>query len=220
MKTPGELIGEIRTHSKNAVMDNGQEPLLVAVTKGQSVETIRAYYSAGLKDFGENRVQEAVPKIKALPKDIRWHFIGHLQSNKVKEAVGQFALIHSVDSPKLLERINAMARELGITQNILLEVNVSGEKTKYGFKVEETTEAMREAKELKHIMVLGLMTVAPYGAKEEELHRIFGKIRGLRDNLGLRELSMGMSDDFEIAVSEGATIIRIGRALFGPSPKT
>ncbi len=209
-----ELIESVRAKIKNASPRGSTEPLLVAVTKGRSVETIRRYYDAGLRNFGENRVQEAVPKIKALPKDIRWHFIGHLQSNKMKEVVGQFALIHSVDSPKLLERINAVARELGITQNILLEVNVSGEKTKYGFKPDELNDAMRELENLKSIRVLGLMTMAPYGAKEEELRKVFGSLRELRDEFNLGELSMGMSDDFEIAVKEGATIVRVGRALF------
>lgn len=200
-------------------MGNGHEPLLVAVTKGQSVETIMGYYSAGLKDFGENRVQESVLKIKALPKDIRWHFIGHLQSNKVKEAVGKFVLIHSVDSPKLLERINSVAFALKTVQDVLLEVNVGGEKTKQGFLAEEVFGVIEKSKALENIRVLGLMTVAPYGADEKELRRIFGTLVKLRDGFGLKELSMGMSDDFEIAVSEGATIIRIGRALFGPSPK-
>ncbi|MFH1447797.1 MAG: YggS family pyridoxal phosphate-dependent enzyme [Candidatus Micrarchaeota archaeon] len=190
------------------------EPKLIVVTKNRTPETILSCYKLGLRDFGENRIQEAMKKIEHLPRDINWHFIGHLQSNKAKDVVGKFVLIHSVDSLKLLEKIDGKAKELGITQDVLLEVNVSGEKSKYGFKQSEVSGVMRKAKALDNTKVIGLMTMAPYGATTEGLHLIFGSLRRLSDELGLEELSMGMSDDFEVAIEEGATILRIGRAIF------
>ena len=218
MPTPKEKFDSILARVKAVLPPNSKNPLLIGVTKSHSPDQILAYYNLGLRDFGENTVQEALPKIEALPKDIRWHFIGHLQSNKVKEAVGKFKLIHAIDSLKLLEKTGSRARELGIIQDVLLEVNISGEETKHGLKTGEVKGVLESSKTLPNIRVLGLMTMAPYGAKEEELHRIFGSLRELAASHNLPELSMGMSDDFEIAVAEGATMIRIGRALFGERP--
>jgi PLP dependent protein len=214
MGSQSERLESIRARIIASLPPGSKEPLLVVVTKGRSPEEILEFHSLGVRDFGENRVLEALPKIKALPKDIRWHYIGHLQSNKANEVVGKFALIHSVDSPKLLEKINSRAKELGIIQNILLEVNISGESTKFGLKPNEAKPLLEKAGPLLNVRVLGLMAMAPYGAKEGDARGIFGSLRELAHSVGLIGLSMGMSDDFEIAVSEGATIIRIGRALF------
>jgi PLP dependent protein len=209
-----ERLESIWLRTRKSIPKGSTEPLLVAVTKGRPPEEILELYNLGIRDFGENRVLEALPKINSLPKGIRWHFIGHLQSNKVNEAVGKFALIHSVDSPKLLEKISNRARELGVVQNVLLEVNISGEGTKFGLAPSEVKHLLEKARTLPNVRVSGLMAMAPYRAKEEEARRIFGSLRELAHSLGLAELSMGMSDDFELAVKEGATIMRIGRALF------
>ena len=216
MPTPKESLSLIRSRINASLPQGAKPPLLVGVTKGQSQEEILKFYMLGMRDFGENKIQEALLKIEALPKDISWHFIGHLQSNKVKDAVGKFVLIHSIDSLKLLEKINCRAREIGIAQDVLLEVNVSNEKTKIGLKMSEVKGVLENSKGMENIRVLGLMTLAPYGAKETET--IFKTLRDLAHSFGLSELSMGMSDDFETAIKEGATIIRIGRALYGEHP--
>lgn len=213
--TPEDRIEKVRTRIRKSLPARANEPLLIAVTKGRTPETILPYYGAGIRDFGENRAQEALVKIQKLPTDIRWHFIGHLQSNKVKDVLGKFFLIHSVDSLALLRKINSQAEELNLTQDVLLEVNVSEEKTKYGFRGEDEVKGVLElSSQLTHVRILGLMTMAPYGADENELRRVFSSLRRMRDRLGLTHLSMGMSDDFGIAVQEGATMLRIGRALF------
>ncbi len=214
MSEASERIVSVRNRVRTALPQGAKEPVLVAVTKGKRPEHILPYYEAGLRDFGENRVQEALSKIEALPKDIRWHFIGRLQGDKVRDAVGKFKLIHSIDSIRLLERVDRRAGNIGITQDVLLEVNVSKERTKAGFPVEELDRAVELAKTLPNVRVLGIMMVAPANASRDSLSLIFSTLRSFRNRLGLPELSMGMSDDFEIAVAEGATIIRIGRALF------
>jgi hypothetical protein len=187
----------------------------VAVTKGFEAQAIRAAFDSGIRDFGENRVQEAEGKIAQLI-DLRpavtWHMVGHLQSNKAKIAVELFDIIHSVDSVRLAEILN---RRVEKPLPVLLEVNVSGEATKGGFSVGETEAAVKEIRQLPNLKVLGLMTVAPFVADAEEVRPVFRKLRELRDSLGLEHLSMGMTDDFEVAVEEGATMLRIGRAIFG-----
>jgi hypothetical protein len=187
----------------------------VAVTKGFEAQAIRAAFDSGIRDFGENRVQEAEGKIAQLI-DLRpavtWHMVGHLQSNKAKIAVELFDIIHSVDSVRLAEILN---RRVEKPLPVLLEVNVSGEATKGGFSVGETEAAVKEIRQLPNLKVLGLMTVAPFVADTEEVRPVFRKLRELRDSLGLKHLSMGMTDDFEVAVEEGATMLRIGRAIFG-----
>jgi PLP dependent protein len=209
-----ERIGAIIARINRAAPAGRKPPLLVAVTKGRTEEELLFLYNFGIRDFGENRIKEALGKMETLPKDIRWHFIGHLQTNKAKYAVGKFALIHSVDSQKLLEKINSCAREIGIAQDVLLEVNVSKERTKFGFGLEEVGGVVQSSKAYEHARILGLMVIAPQGASKGELQGVFRKLKEKADSLNLRELSMGMSEDFDVAIAEGATIVRIGRALF------
>jgi pyridoxal phosphate enzyme (YggS family) len=191
------------------------EITLVAVTKGVEAPAIRAAFDLEIRNFGENRVQEAEGKItqlSVLRPAIAWHMVGHLQTNKVKIAAELFDIIHSVDSVKLAEILN---RRLDRLLPVLLEVNVAGEAAKGGFSVGETEAAVKVIKQLSNLEVLGLMTVAPLVADSEQVRPVFRKLRELRDSLGLEHLSMGMTDDFEVAVEEGATMLRIGRAIFG-----
>lgn len=194
---------------------------LVAVTKTVGVAEISQAIAAGMRQFGENRAQEFTAK-QALFPDARWHFIGTLQTNKVKQVVGRADLIHSIDSLHLLEMVEARARSLDVVQPVLLEVNVSGEGTKHGLTYEEAEEAVQRASGLPGVSIRGLMTMAPF-AKPESVRWVFrecaewlGRLQSLRsDAVDLTELSMGMTNDFEVAVEEGATIVRVGRALFG-----
>jgi pyridoxal phosphate enzyme (YggS family) len=191
------------------------EITLVVVTKEVGVSAIRAAFDCGIRDFGENRVQEAEDKIAQLSDlkpDVTWHMVGHLQSNKARTAVELFDIIHSVDSIKLAE---ILSRRTEKAFPILLQVNVSGEATKSGFSVGEVANAVNEIKQLPNLKVVGLMTIAPLAADPEEVRPVFRKLRKLRDSLGLEHLSMGMTDDFEVAAEEGATMLRIGRAIFG-----
>jgi len=191
---------------------------LIAVTKTHGPEVVRAAASCGLRCFGENRVQEAQVKIPMCPSGLEWHLIGHLQRNKVKFAVRLFSMIHSVDSIALLEEI---ARRAGTVMPVLLEVNVSGEGVKFGLKPEETAAAVEAANALGKIEVRGLMTVPPFTPDPESARVHFKALRELRDRVEretgtpLPELSMGMSNDFEVAIEEGATFIRVGSDLFG-----
>lgn len=199
-------------------------PKIVAVTKYFDESQIEKYYKLGFRDFGENRVKEAVEKIAKLPEEIRanskFHLIGHLQTNKVKYAVGSFDLIHSVDSFKLAEAISIEAEKKGIIQKILLQVNNAGEEQKGGFSPGEIKSEFKKILELKSIKILGLMNMAPIHCSEEKLHSLFKNIKQINDELQsengveLKQLSMGMSNDFKIALEEGATIIRLGRILF------
>jgi pyridoxal phosphate enzyme (YggS family) len=191
------------------------EITLVVVTKEVGVSAIRAAFDCGIRDFGENRVQEAEDKIAQLSDlrpDVTWHMVGHLQSNKARTAVELFDIIHSIDSVRLAEILSRRAEK---TFPVLLQVNVVGEATKSGFVVGEIANAVNEIKKLPNLKVMGLMTIAPLAADPEEVRPVFRKLRELRDSLGLEHLSMGMTDDFEVAVEEGATMIRIGRAIFG-----
>jgi pyridoxal phosphate enzyme (YggS family) len=191
------------------------EITLVVVTKEFGVSAIRSAFDCGIRDFGENRVQEAEEKIVQLSDikpEITWHMVGHLQSNKAKTAVDLFDIIHSVDSIKLAE---ILSRRLEESFPVLLQVNVSGEATKGGFSVNEIESAVEKIRQLPNLKVKGLMTIAPLVADIEEVCPVFRKLRELRDSLGLEHLSMGMTDDFEVAVEEGATMLRIGRAIFG-----
>jgi pyridoxal phosphate enzyme (YggS family) len=186
--------------------------LLVGVTKTVPPALVDQALAAGLTTFGENKIQEAKAKIPAVSSRAHWHFIGHLQSNKARDAVALFELIHSVDSVKLAGELNKHAAAAGKTQRVLLEVNVSGEASKFGFKPEDLPAALAAIRPLPRIAVEGLMTIAPLTG-DPRPH--FRRLRELRDALGLRELSMGMSQDFPVAVEEGATIIRVGTAIFG-----
>jgi len=191
------------------------EVTLVAVTKGVETSAIRAAFDSGIRDFGENRVQEAEGKIAQLSDlkpAVTWHMVGHLQSNKAKAAVELFDIIHSVDSVRLAEILSRRAQK---TLPVLLEVNVSGEATKGGFSAGETEAAVKEIKQLPNLKLMGLMTVAPVTTEPEAVRPVFRKLRELRDSLGLKHLSMGMTDDFEVAIEEGTTMLRIGRAIFG-----
>ena len=187
---------------------------LIAASKGFPAEAIAEAVDAGHRDFGENRVQEAIEKIDALAArgiTPRWHLIGHLQSNKAKLAANRFAIIHSVDSLRLAEELSRRAERIGI----LLEVNAAQEASKFGFAPKEVAPALFSIATLPHLNVLGLMTVAPLSDDPEAVRPIFRALRELRDALGLRELSMGMTNDFETAIEEGATMVRVGRAIFG-----
>lgn len=191
------------------------EITLVAVTKTVPPELIAQALAAGLTVFGESRLQEARAKIPAVASRARWHLVGHLQTNKVRDAVALFELIHSVDSVRLATEIDKWASRIGKTQAVLLEVNVSGEARKFGFRPEELPAALAEISRLPRVEVQGLMTIAPFVADPEQARPCFRRLRELRDALRLRHLSMGMSNDFEVAVAEGATLVRIGTAIFG-----
>ncbi|MCK8114355.1 YggS family pyridoxal phosphate-dependent enzyme [Anaerosoma tenue] len=194
---------------------------IVAVAKTVGPPEVRAAIAAGVTDFGENRVQEFVAKRGLFP-DVRWHFIGTLQSNKAQHVVGSAALIHSVDSLSLLERIDRIAGTRGVVQPVLLQVNISHEASKHGIDRSEVEEMLTASIELPNVRVKGLMTIAPLQRAEgvrwvfRDMRTLFESLGGMRFNgVELTELSMGMTNDFEVAIEEGATIVRIGRAIFG-----
>jgi pyridoxal phosphate enzyme (YggS family) len=202
----------------------GRDPAqvtLLAVTKGVPPEMIRAAADLGLNVFGENKVQEARLKISACPSRYRWHMIGHLQSNKCRDAVHFFEMIQSVDSLAIAREINKWAEKAGKDMPVLLEVNVAGESSKFGYRPEQLLAELGELNALRRIEIQGLMTIAPWTEEPEKVRPIFGKLAEIKSGcekiLGapLAHLSMGMSGDFEIAVEEGATIVRVGTALFG-----
>jgi len=199
---------------------------LVAVSKTQPFEAIETAYAAGQRDFGENRVEELWPKVEQAKQqglaDIRWHLIGTIQSRKSADAIGPFALIHSVDRLKLANRLNRDAVAVDTVMDVLLEVNVSGEESKHGFTPQELLAAVPECVAYTGIRVVGLMTMAPFVAEAEETRPVFRRLRELRDSVTRKhpgvvwpELSMGMTNDFEVAVEEGATLVRVGSAIFG-----
>lgn len=202
----------------NACQRSGRkasEVTLVAVSKGVGAEEIKAAYDLGIRDFGENRLQEAqtkIPQLDYLQPQIKWHMIGHVQSNKAKRCVNLFEMIHSVDSIKLAALLSQQEDKI---IPILLQVNISEEESKSGFDVESAVSAYEEIGQMPNLSVKGLMTMAPYVEHAEEVRPVFSKLRQLRDRLGVEHLSMGMTDDFEVAIEEGATLVRIGRAIFG-----
>lgn len=199
-------------------------PTIVAVTKYFDENQIIKYYNMGFRDFGENRVKDALEKMEKLPEEImqnsRFHLIGHLQTNKVKHAVGKFDLIHSVDTIKLAKAISEEAKKQGIVQKILLQINNAKEEQKAGFYPEEIEDAFKEIMNLESIEICGVMNMAPIDSSDEKLHELFRNIKQINDVLQsefrveLKQISMGMSRDFKIALEEGATIIRLGRILF------
>jgi len=192
-----------------------EEVTLVAVSKTVDTARIREAIILGITDIGENRVQEAQPKIEALAAEgLRptWHMVGHLQTNKARAVLRLFDMIQSVDSLHLAETLSRLATR---SVSVLLEVNVAGEATKGGFRPDETAGAVELVRAMSSLEVLGLMTVAPLVANPEEARPVFRQLRQMGRELGLRHLSMGMTDDFEVAIEEGATIVRIGRAIFG-----
>lgn len=188
---------------------------LLAVSKTFPAADILAVYNAGQRKFGESKADELAAKAAALPNDIEWHFIGHLQSNKVRSVVAHAHVIHSVDSAKLLERIERIAGEEGVQVEALLEVNISGEASKFGLSPEAAEALARQSSGLHNVKVTGFMTMAPEGAGEELLIKVFSGLKELADKCGLAQLSMGMSGDFKTAVACGATLVRIGTAIFG-----
>ncbi|MCF7791951.1 MAG: YggS family pyridoxal phosphate-dependent enzyme [Victivallales bacterium] len=194
---------------------------LLAVSKTYSSEIILDAYKCGQRKFGENKIQELESKVPVLPDDIEWHLIGHLQSNKVAKAVELAEYIHSVDSVKLVNRINRIAGEKGKNPKILIEINVSGEENKFGASEDETDKILEASLKCENIKVVGLMTMAPFNIDENIKKLVFSSLRKLRDslekkyNVKLHELSMGMTSDYEAAVQEGSTIVRIGTAIFG-----
>ena len=193
------------------------------LTDKLTVEMLEEVYGAGTRYFGENKVQELVDKYEVMPKDIHWQMIGHLQRNKVKYIIDKAELIHSVDSIRLAETIDREAEKKGIVANVLLEVNMAREETKFGLMPEEVPDFVRQIAGFQHIKVQGLMTIAPFVSDPEENRKYFANLRKLSvdigkekvDNVNMSILSMGMTNDFEIAIEEGATMIRVGTAIFG-----
>lgn len=199
------------------------EVTLIAVSKTMPVEDLQVIYDAGIREFGENKVQELTGKIPEMPTDINWHLIGHLQRNKVKYIVDKVKLIHSVDSYRLAEEINIQAKKHGVIVPILIEVNVANEASKFGVKYKEAKQLCEEISHLDAVHIEGLMTIAPNVVVPEENRANFHKIKDLSvdianeniDNVDMRVISMGMTNDFEVAIEEGATHVRVGTAIFG-----
>lgn len=224
VSTIGGRLEMVRQRIADACARSGRSPeevTLVAVTKGFSPNAVREAWAAGVQHFGENRVQEAQAKLPQLadltPRPV-WHMVGHLQTNKVKTAVNLFDIIQSVDSLHLAEEISRRAPPSERVP-VLLEVNVSGEASKYGFTPQELRARVEAIRALPGLDVRGLMTVAPMAEDPGDVRPVFQRLRELNERLRLPELSMGMTDDFEVAVEEGATIVRIGRAIFGERPR-
>lgn len=221
-------LAEIRARIAAAATRSGRAEAdveLVAVSKTFPVEAVREAWNAGQTLFGESRVQEAVAKIPELPGALRWHFIGHLQKNKIRRALPLFELFHGVDSLELARDIDRIAGEEGVFPRVLLEVNVAGEASKFGFRPDTLERELDALLALPRLQVEGLMTIAPYADEPEHSRPFFRELRELRDRLAassaapLTTLSMGMSGDFEIAIEEGATLVRVGTAIFGSRPK-
>ena len=220
-------LASVREEIKAAAVRAGRDPAtvrLVAVSKTHPAEAVAAAANAGQRVFGESRVQEARDKITGCPAGLDWHFIGHLQKNKVRQALPLFGFFHSIDSTALADAMNRIAGETGSTVDGLLEVNVSGEATKYGFTPEQLRAELPALLKLPHLRLRGLMTMAPYSDNPEDARPVFRALRALRDEMQnahghpLPELSMGMSGDFVPAIEEGATLVRIGSSIFGARP--
>lgn len=196
---------------------------LIAVSKTKPAEDIKTLYDYGVRDFGENKVQELTEKYEVLPKDIRWHLIGHLQTNKVKYIVDKVYLIHSVDSVRLAEQIEKEAAKKNVIVNILIQVNVAGEDTKFGLDTDDTIKNVETISKFPHVRIKGLMTIAPFVSDGEDNRKYFNELKQLSvdiqkkniDNVSMDMLSMGMSGDFETAIEEGATLVRVGTSIFG-----
>lgn len=217
----GARVAEVRSRIDQAVArgGHGQRVTLIAVTKTHGPDAVDAAWRAGITDVGENKVQEALSKMPEVTSAVRWHLIGHLQRNKVKH-VGAFAMVHTVDSERLARAIDAHGRSRGAPVEVLLQVNVSGEDTKGGFEPDEWDPVASLIAGLSGLCVRGVMTMAPFDASERTLREVFGGARRARALLAAAgapavELSMGMSGDYEIAVEEGATMVRLGTVLFG-----
>lgn len=221
-----ENLEIVKQNMRDACKKSGRDPesvRLIAVSKTKPVEDVQKAYQCGCRDFGENKVQELVEKYEKMPKDIRWHMIGHLQRNKVKYIVDKVYLIHSVDSVRLAEEISREAVKKQVTVSVLVEVNVAGEESKFGTTSQEAVSLVEEIAKLPGICVKGLMTIAPYVENAEENRLYFAKLKQIYvdiihkniDNVCMEELSMGMTGDYEVAITEGATYIRVGTGIFG-----
>ena len=221
-----ESLKEVEKKVEEACKRAGRERsevTLIAVSKTKPVEMLQEVYDTGVRDFGENKVQEMMDKYEVMPKDIHWHMIGHLQRNKVKQVVGRVKRIHSVDSIRLAKQIQLESEKRNITSDILIEVNMAKEESKYGFMPEEVEEAIREISTYPNVKIHGLMTIAPNVSNPEEnrvhfrnLHKLLVDINGKNiDNINMNELSMGMTGDYEVAIEEGATYVRVGTGIFG-----
>lgn len=200
-----------------------EEVTLIAVSKTKPVEVLQEAYDLGVRVFGENKVQELVDKYEALPKDIQWHMIGHLQTNKVKYIIGKVEMIHSVDSLKLAQTIEKESAKKNCVTKILVEVNVAEEESKFGMHMEEVLPFVEKLSTFEHIQVCGLMTIAPFVENSEDNRKIFKNLHKLSvdimgknvDNRNEHVLSMGMTNDYEVAIEEGATMVRVGTGIFG-----
>src|SRR5436309_2050374 len=216
-----ERVGEQIVAAAAKAGRAGNEIELVAITKTHPVEKVREAVEAGHTLFGESRVQEGRAKIPELPSSLRWHFVGHLQKNKIRHALPLFELFHGVDSLALAQEMNRIAADEGMHPRVLLEVNVAGEGSKFGFSPDKLRNQMEELLALQRLSILGLMTIPPLADKAEASRKYFVQLRELRDRLqtefhvDLPHLSMGMTQDFPIAVEEGATLVRVGTAIFG-----
>ncbi|MCD7825778.1 MAG: YggS family pyridoxal phosphate-dependent enzyme [Clostridiaceae bacterium] len=221
-----ENLENVEKRILNACQRVGRHPedvTLVCVSKTKPAEMIQDAYGYGKREFGENKAQELREKYDVLPKDIIWHFIGHLQTNKVKYVVGRAGLIHSVDSCRLAQAIEAESVKKGVVSHILVEVNVAQEASKFGLRTEETLELVKQAAALPHLRIDGLMTIAPFVENPEQNRPVFQQLRELSvdidskniDNVSMGILSMGMTNDYEIAIEEGATHVRVGTGIFG-----
>ena len=219
-------ISEVKkriSEAAKAAGRNENEVTLIAVSKTKPVEMIKEAYDTGIRDFGENKVQEIMEKYPLLPSDIRWHLIGHLQTNKVKYIIDKVCMIHSVDSLKLAEEISRQAVKHNVTVDILIEVNVAAEESKFGVRPEDAIDLCRSISTLPGIRIRGLMTVAPFTSDPEENRPVFCALRQLFvdidgkniDNVCMDCLSMGMSGDYTVALEEGATFVRVGTSIFG-----
>lgn len=220
-------LAEVRERIEAACARAGRDPSsvgLVAVTKTVPAERVRLALAAGQRDFGENRAQEALAKIPEVGEGARWHFIGHLQKNKARHVVGRFERIHSVDGPDLARELDRRAEAAGVRQRVLVQVNLSGEETKSGTSEAGALSLVEAVAAASSLDLRGLMTIPPPVDRPEENRPFFAALRELRDRcearlgIPLPELSMGMTDDFEVAVEEGATWVRVGRAIFGERP--
>ncbi|MFL6261168.1 MAG: YggS family pyridoxal phosphate-dependent enzyme [Thermoanaerobaculia bacterium] len=222
-----ERLARIRARIERAAERAGRPSVgitLMGVSKTQPASAVAEAFQAGLRIFGENRVQEGLAKSRELPPEIEWHLIGPLQSNKVRAALGLFHTIHSIDRLSIAEAVEREAERQGIAVTGFLEVNLGSEGTKHGFPVEGIAETVRPLAAYKHLRTVGLMAIPPLGRAAEESRPWFRRLRELRDELAARPewagfpgwLSMGMSDDFEVAIEEGATHVRVGTAIFGP----
>lgn len=219
-------LKEVQTNIVEACKKSGrnvQDVTLIAVSKTKPVSMVQEIYDCGIRKFGENKVQDMCQKFEEMPKDIEWHMIGHLQRNKVKYIVDKVGMIHSVDSMRLAEEISKEAVKQQCNVDILVEVNIANEETKFGFKAEETLDFVREASKLPSIRIRGLMTSAPFVENPEENRKYFKALKQLCvdinakniDNVDMDVLSMGMTNDYIVAIEEGATHVRVGTAIFG-----